>query len=211
MCAGICINDIHYFLGAVMKTIGIIASGPSVTLSDCELLAEKCDEVGVVNSSWRIWPVADWLYTNDPDWLEYEMCQYGDRMWMSKYCGYWGDWDLPECVNRNFKAVKRCKPLLTQPGRLAWGGNSGYAAINLAWHFGAKRVILLGYDQKGDDFTAHHHEPHADHIKKRFNWPMWHDQFAELARVAPSHNLEIINATRDTALTCFKRVALEDL
>lgn len=195
-----------------MKTIGIIASGPSVTPEDCALLREVCDEVGSVNSSYMTRPATDWMYTNDPDWLDdecdfYQLLLYPGRI----YCGYWGDWKLPERVNRDYRAVKHSKPLLTQPGRLAWGGNSGYAAINLAWHLGAKRVILLGYDQKGDDFTAHWHPPHHESVQKRFNWPMWHAEFAKLAAVAPQHNLEIINATRDTALTCFKRVNLEDL
>ena len=195
-----------------MKTTGIIASGPSVTVADVVTLKALCDEVGTINKSYRSLMSAQWLYTNDPDWLadeaDGEILRWFDG---TVYCGYWGDWNLPSFVNREYRAVKHSKPLLTQPGRLAWGGNSGYAAINLAYHLGARRVILLGYDQKGAHYTAHHHAPHPDHIKKPFNWPMWHGEFAKLAKVAPDFGLEIINATRDTALTCFKQMTLEEL
>jgi hypothetical protein len=185
-----------------------MASGPSLNLGDCSTLDRICDKTMVVNSSYKMWPCATYLYTNDPDWL-CDQAEIPEQMQV--YCGYWGSWPLPERVNNQYKAIKTVRGLCTEKDRLSWGGNSGYAAINLAYHLGAKKVILIGYDQKGDDYTAHWHEPHADHIKKKFNFPMWHERYNELAIDAEQHGLRIINATRDTALTCFEEIDLEDL
>ena len=41
---------------------------------------------------------------------------------------------------------------------LAHGNNSGYAAINLAVHLGAARIVLLGYDMGNDGKVSHFHE-----------------------------------------------------
>lgn len=41
--------------------------------------------------------------------------------------------------------------LSDDPGMLATGGNSGYAAINLAYLMGAETIHLLGYDMDGPE------------------------------------------------------------
>ena len=88
-----------------MKTIGIIASGPSLTRSDAELLIQLCDEVGTVNSSYRISDHSSWIYTNDGDWLidewnNGELKKYKGDI----YCGDPEQRDYPDSdkINRNF-------------------------------------------------------------------------------------------------------------
>ncbi|WKT59112.1 hypothetical protein Q2E61_09245 [Microbulbifer thermotolerans] len=88
------------------------------------------------------------------------------------------------------------------------GGNSGAGAIALADLFGARRVILLGYDCKtGRDGRRHWHGDHPSALKNAGSLPRWPDQFEKMAR--RMRHLEIINATRDTALTMWPRMDLE--
>ncbi len=88
------------------------------------------------------------------------------------------------------------------------GGNSGYQAVNLALHFGASRVILLGYDMQFSGKRKHWHPDHGGKMHNPDQRLMdgWVRRFAELAKEATA---TIINCTRETALTCFPRQALE--
>ena len=91
------------------------------------------------------------------------------------------------------------------PSRLRTGKNGGYQAIHLAAHFGAKRIILLGYDQKG----GHWHEPHPGGQSDIFGmcaryWPT-------LAEAMKERNIDVINCTPNSALTAFPMANLEDV
>lgn len=88
--------------------------------------------------------------------------------------------------------------------------NSGAGAIALAAHLGARRVILLGYDCK---FQGGRRHWHADHRKGEGSGNAgsvgkWPDHFRRLRLHLP--DIEIINCSRDTALTVFRRANLED-
>jgi hypothetical protein len=88
------------------------------------------------------------------------------------------------------------------------GGNSGYQAVGLALHFGAARVVLLGFDMQRTGGKSHWHGDHA-----RLGNPLddkmrdWRRRFAALARET---RVPIVNATRETALDCFPRVELHE-
>lgn len=87
--------------------------------------------------------------------------------------------------------------------------NSGAAAIELAADMGAKRIILLGYDCQHTGGKRHWH---GDHPKgagsgNAGNIAKWPAIFNRLARSLKG--VEVINCTRETALTCFPRASLE--
>jgi hypothetical protein len=96
-----------------------------------------------------------------------------------------------------------------------FGGNSGYQAINLAFLFGAKKIVLLGFDMKKDGEKVHFFGNHPYHQRGQgpSDWTMdrWRFNFDQLAKDLASEGVEVINATRKTALTCFTKKALEDL
>jgi hypothetical protein len=94
------------------------------------------------------------------------------------------------------------------PGTIRQGGNSGFQAVGLALHFGAARVILLGFDMQMTGGRTHWH---GDHRGKLGNpvvhrMEVWLKRFAEMAAES---RIPIVNATRETALTCFPRVELK--
>jgi hypothetical protein len=95
-----------------------------------------------------------------------------------------------------------------QRGLIHEGCNSGYMAINLGLvEFGFARQILLGFDAKGTVGKTHFFGRHDERgVPDR---PDYGDLPAHFARMKPK-GLEIINCTRNTAITCFKRMALED-
>lgn len=81
------------------------------------------------------------------------------------------------------------------------GSNSGYQAINLAYHMGAKRVLLLGYDMQKTGGKAHWFGDHPD--KCGSDYGLYASKFTSLAKHAVELGLEIVNCSRNTALNCF--------
>jgi len=92
--------------------------------------------------------------------------------------------------------------------RFYQGGNSGAGAMSLAEHFGARRIILLGYDcGYAGDGKRHWHGDHPEGLGNAVSMPKWAAQFADMA--GHLGNCEIINASRRTALTLWPRQDLE--
>lgn len=91
------------------------------------------------------------------------------------------------------------------------GQNSGAGAIAVAHRFGARRVILLGYDCQHTGGRRHWHGDHptgggSGNAGSVNDWP---GQFRELAGYLLG--VEVINCSRATALTVFPRAKLEEV
>lgn len=109
-------------------------------------------------------------------------------------------------LSRNFRAVNA-------------GGNSGYQAIGLAYLFGARRIVLVGYDMQRTGGAVHHFGNHGEHRGERgerlHNTPdaayrEWAKRFVELATDLKAAGVDAVNCTTETALRCFPRADLAD-
>ncbi len=85
--------------------------------------------------------------------------------------------------------------------------NSGAGAIATAVKFGAKRVILLGYDSQFSGGKTHWHGNHPKGLGDAASVAEWPAQFDRLAKRLDG--IKIVNCSRETALTCFARGGLE--
>lgn len=89
-------------------------------------------------------------------------------------------------------------------------GNSGYQAINLAYLFGARHIVLVGFDMKlGPNGEKHHHKDHPATCVQGQTFGQWLLQGARLAKDLEAHACDVVNCTADTALTCFRKSTLE--
>lgn len=90
---------------------------------------------------------------------------------------------------------------------LANAENSGACAMMLAAHFGAARIILLGYDchKRGG---AHHHGNHPKGMGNAGSLPKWPKQFADVAKRLTA---EIVNCSPGTALDCWPKRDLNEV
>ena len=95
------------------------------------------------------------------------------------------------------------------PETVVTGKNSGYAAVNLAYHLGAERILLLGFDMKMRGDSRHWFGAHPDGMEVHSNYAMFIAAFKTIHPAA--YGLEIWNVTRDTALDCFPRYDLDEL
>jgi hypothetical protein len=183
------------------KTFVILASGASLTTDDVEYVRESGASVITVNTTFRVAPWADIHYSNDQDWYETYLPEMVKECQGRFICGY------PAPFNTLVQTIPYNSALndLSFDGKtLCWGGNSGFAAINLAVMFGAAKIILLGYDHDWTDGKSHHHGDHPSNLQHRkpgfHRWTPWHERAAVTLK---AKGIEIYNCTRTTKLETY--------
>jgi len=92
-----------------------------------------------------------------------------------------------------------------------FGGNSGYQAINLAYLWGAKRIVLLGFDCKDVQGKAHWFGQHPAQLNRVQPYQIWINHFNQLATELEIEGVEVINCSPGTALTCFRQQDISEL
>lgn len=96
-------------------------------------------------------------------------------------------------------------------GVLGYGGNSGFQAINLAVQLGARRLILAGFDMQMKN-GVHWHGVHPRGLNNPAagNVNRWRRVLDAAAAPLAAAGVEVVNATRFTALKGFPRMKLRD-
>lgn len=93
------------------------------------------------------------------------------------------------------------------PGVISWNFNSGGAAINLAVQFGAKRIILLGFDMNLDaNNNQHWHKEYTSPLSSVKDSMHQHLKgFPVMAEDIKGTGIEIINCSPNSAIQCFPK------
>lgn len=94
------------------------------------------------------------------------------------------------------------------PSSLCTGRNSGYQAINLAVHLGARRILLLGYDMMRHSGKSHFFGEHPKGWLPS-PYPDFVKFFDSLRKPLARVGVEIVNCSRTTALKCFPKMSIE--
>ena len=96
---------------------------------------------------------------------------------------------------------------LGRNGVLFFNSNSGAQAIQLAVFRGAKHIILLGYDMQNTGDKSHWFGDHPDTLTN-CNYSAYIHNYNKLASDLERAGIEVVNCSRVTALTQFKRAEL---
>lgn len=174
------------------KTVACLASGPSLTAEDCARVRHW--PTVVTNSTFRLCPWADALYWFDTDWWKV-------------YAGEVRETFTGRVYTQSLASRKGVDCLRALP-RFRSFGNSGASAVAMAVALGASRVVLLGYDCGLTGGRTHHHGDHPEPLRNCTRPERWVLQFERLSRWSRT---PIVNASRETTLTCFPRAVLDDL
>ena len=97
-----------------------------------------------------------------------------------------------------------------KPWTVNCGMNSGYQAINLAYHLGAKEIFLLGYDMQRTGGQSHFHGDHPKGWANGGDYSDWCKRLAELAADLRVEGVRVVNCSRETALECFDRSTIDE-
>lgn len=171
------------------RTVACVASGPSLSVEDCLAVGLAGIPTIAVNSSWRLARFAEVVYAGDPCWWEV----YGSEV---------------EIMAERWSCSRSSERYGCHHHPVGGAYNSGMRAIQFAIWQGASRVILLGYDCSLEHGTHWHGDHQKTKNPDRRKVTLWHGQFQAAAREAKAAGVEIINCSRDTALTCFPRMPL---
>lgn len=98
----------------------------------------------------------------------------------------------------------------TDPSALRSGMNSGAAAINLAVHYGAGRVLLLGYDMGPTGGRTHYFGDHPPGLRASSPYQSFIECIETMVAPLSALGVRVINCSRETALRCFDRMTLAE-
>lgn len=172
-----------------------IASGPSLTVEDCEIVRQSGIKVIAVNNSWKMAPWCNYLYAGDMKWWR----AYGKEVNIEAE-----KWTCSRQASNVYKLK-----LHVVPG----GYNSGMRALQFAVKKGFKSIGLLGYDCSLKHGT-HWHGPHnkTDFLRNpcESKIPKWKIQFNKIAKKIEGVGISVVNCSRYTEIKCFPRVSLEE-
>lgn len=174
-------------------TVAILASGPSMSAAVVEKVRLSSLPCIAINNTYQLAPFADLLYAADSDWWEV-------NKGVPEFEG------LRVCCQPTVKGVLLLKHTGTKgfdenPGCIRTGSNSGYQALHIAVHAGAKRVLLFGFDMQGTHWHGEHKAPLRNTAQDTYE--KFRMLFAELAPVLVKKGVSVVNCTPGSALTCF--------
>jgi len=95
------------------------------------------------------------------------------------------------------------------PNFVAWNHNSGAAAISLASHLGAKKIILLGFDMNASSGVSHFHSQYNQKRLPPFEKHLF--GFPQIAEDAKRLGIEIINCSIESSIDVFEKRNLEEV
>lgn len=195
------------------ETCYVLGCGPSLRGFDARVLRGR-GRVITVNDSFRLAPWADVLYACDLRW------------WQTRRAAVEAVWQGRRMVTLENHALENQIPgvlrlrnsgedgLETDTGALRTGKNSGYQAIGLAYHFGASRIVLLGFDMRlGRHGELHWNERSDGQTPQGFaqTLGLMLPKFETLRDPLAIAGVQVVNATPGSALRVWPMVRLGDV
>lgn len=191
------------------QDVAIVASGPSAKKAGVSDLKGRV-RVIAIKRSYELVPFADVVYGCDAPWWQ-------SVQGLKEFKGLKLSWDdrvVGQFGIQKVKIpnVKSNSLLFEEVGSVGAGGNSGFQALNLAVQFGARRVLLIGFDMHGRS---------GEHWYGRNGWSMgnnpteenyrrWRISFDGSAEDLLMRGIEVVNASPFSELKNFKRMSVQE-
>jgi hypothetical protein len=185
--------------------VAIIASGPSTKTAGIEQLRGKCRIIAIKENIDLCWKWCDLCYGCDASW-------WRNRNWLKDFPRLKVSFEAKHEGIHRIDIDRHVDRILTEtPGRLGSGGNSGFQAVNLAVQFGARRIMLVGFDMTdrsglhwyGRNRGQNRSNPTEDNFRR------WRAAFHATAPWFRDNGIEVVNASEHSAVTCFPRTTVE--
>lgn len=190
----------------------VAASGPSLTqdVTDRCWDAWRCGHnVITVSDAYKLMRWADVLYSCDERWWNYHKPDFHGQRWSSHEKGINDKIVTAKKHGLNLVAGRSADGFSADPSRIHYGSNSGFQAINLAILFGAVRIVLVGFNMQDVGGKSHFFGDHPKPLRRGADYKRFLPHFKKAAKTLPA-GVTIVNATPNTALTCFPRMTLDE-
>lgn len=178
------------------ERVFILGCGPSLSMVSASRLS-RSGKVIAVNDAYLKAPRADILYFCDKKWW-----QSSEALVRTTFFGRW-----IVTLEHKLHGVKRLRNtgpigLEQDPSGIRHGSNSGYQAINLAYHLGAKEIVLVGFDMRPVNGQVHWRQRNGEQPEaqaKTMRMVML-PKFESLRSPLCEAGVGVVNATPDSAL-----------
>jgi hypothetical protein len=188
------------------STVVILGGGASLVVEDVDAVRGRA-RVIAINDAHRLAPWADVLYAADARWWRY-------YQGVPTFAGLKYALQVEAAIWPGVQVLRNTGEcgLEPDPSGLRTGRNSGYQAMNLAVHLGARRMVLLGYDmgrQAGQ--PTHWFGEHPVLIRSASPFHTFLHHFATIVEPLQQLGIEVINCSRWSRLDVFPRRPLVDV
>lgn len=202
------VDDFAWMPDWTGETVVLVAGGPSakdVPLVEGAGLAKFI----VINTSWKLAPWADVLYGCDRHW-------WIKSQGVPSFPGLKVTQDkevpgiYPE-VRRVYTQRDSWRLLLGKRGWIGWAGNSGFQAFNLAVNWGAKKILLVGYDLTLAH-GVHWHGRHPTGLSnpKPTTVENWRPRMDGAAETCKALGIRVINCSPISTLQNYPKMSYEE-
>lgn len=182
------------------QTCVILATGPSLTQEDVDYCRGRARVIAINNAVFiALW--ADAMYATDAQFWAWHrgVPEFTGPKWSLEHSKWNND-------RARYTAVQRLRStgadgLERNATGLRNGSNSGFAAINLAFHYGVKRILLLGYDMQPAKDKSHFFGEHVNKSKSPYD--KFRRKFPTLVKPLAKSGVRVVNCTRKSVLTAF--------
>ena len=192
------------------ETIVIVGTGPSAASADLSLLRGRA-RIIAIKSSWKLVPFADALYGVDRGWWLAQQGAPGFRgLKFTPSPTAARLYKLTQVTLRPVETIMVDTVGVIGCGLRSGGGYSGFQAINLAVQFGARRIVLVGFDMTLA--RGAHWCPQEQGVSRpdAIRTETWRRSLDGCAAVFERLGIEVLNATPHSALTAYPRVSIEE-
>jgi hypothetical protein len=193
------------------RTAALLATGPTLFDEHIEQIKPYHDSGQLVvfgcNDAYKICDFIDVFYACDPKWWDANPESYALEMpkWTQ-------DTNLARRRNKGIKWIRGQggNGLCLKKHQIYYGGNSGFQMLNLAYHYGVRHFILLGYTMtvpKG--FEQHFFGTHPKGLNQSKN--SYRSFVGAYQKIQPDIKKMIVNCTPQSHLgNIFRNELLED-
>jgi hypothetical protein len=210
-------------------TVVCIAPGPSLTVDDVEYVRGKAT-VLAVSKAIEIVPWADAVLSVDQLWWSrnYQKMRAFSGLKLRTHAtnqkvkrGHVGPKYCQGC-QRRMVAGQTCwcagvitlyndgvRGVCFEPDAIRTTDNSGGAAINVAVHLGAARILLLGYDM-GMDERGRRYFSDTGAVTITSPFSGFRKHIATMVAPLKAAGITVLNCSRQSKLECFPRVPLRE-
>lgn len=192
----------------------IIGSGCSLRASDIHKIKYHFrynqDKLFIItiNQSYQLVPDADILYACDYNWWQSQNGVLGFNG--LKYSCNSIDKKHKEYPGVNYITYNGTTGL-DENGYIRTGGNSGYQALHLAYNWGAKDILLLGFDMKPYKNKNHWFGNYGDGLNnpKERTYKKWIENFNTIYKPLKNNGVAVYNANIYSSLDCFDKITVD--
>lgn len=114
---------------------------------------------------------------------------------------------FPILPNATYYMRKFSARLSDNPAVISCGRNSGFGALGLAKHKGAKTIALFGFDYRPNSYYCPQRYTHKQRESGN-HWPSWASIIDGVADQLAG--IEVINASPHSTIRAFKKASIEE-